>query len=77
MRLWACVEASGALPMLTGLCVGHVGVVWWVWFGRTVRIRTYVHTFVHPIVTGHSRYRCAVVPTLGTMSRAHTHGYGW
>ena len=41
------VEASGALPMLTGLWGGHVGVVWWVWFGRTVRIRACVHTFVH------------------------------
>ena len=37
------MEASGALPMLTGLCGGHVGVVWWVWIGRTVRIRAYVH----------------------------------
>ena len=35
--------------MLTGLCGGHVGVVWWVWFGRTVRIRAYVHTFVHTV----------------------------
>ena len=25
--VWARVEASGALPMLTGLCGGHVGVV--------------------------------------------------
>ena len=25
--LWARVGASGALPMLTGLCGGHVGVV--------------------------------------------------
>ena len=39
--------APGAVSMLKGLWGGHVGVVWWVWFGRTARVRAYVHTFVH------------------------------
>ena len=61
--LWTGVEATGALPMLTGLCGGHVGVVWWVLFGRTARIHALVHTFVHTVyaclwVSVGVNYRC-------------------
>ena len=45
------VEPTSGLPMHMGLCRGHVGVVWWVWLGRAVRVHTYVHTFVHTCVT--------------------------
>ena len=39
--------ASSGLPMHMRLCRGHVGVVWWVWFGRAPRI----HAYVHPLFT--------------------------
>ena len=41
------VEPPSGLPMHMGLCRGHVGVVWWVWFGHASRIHVCVHTFVH------------------------------
>ena len=44
------VEPTSGLPMHMGLCRGHVGVVWWVWFGRAPRIHAYVHAFVHRYV---------------------------
>ena len=43
------VEPTSGLPMHMGLCRGHVGVVWWVWFDRAVGFHTLFHTFVHII----------------------------
>ena len=45
------VEPTSGPPMHMGLCRGHVGVVWWVWFGRAVGVHAYVHTFVHTLTT--------------------------
>ena len=42
-----CGALQRTSHMHVGLCRGHVGVVWWVWFGRSPRIRAYVRTFVH------------------------------
>ena len=39
------VEPTSGPPMHMGLCRGHVGVVWWVWFGRAVGVHAYVHAF--------------------------------
>ena len=44
------VEPTSGLPMHMGLCRGHVGVVWWVWFGRAGRVHAYVHTSVHTFI---------------------------
>ena len=35
--------------MVMELCEEYMGVVWWVWFDRTVCIHAKVYTFVHTV----------------------------
>ena len=51
------VGPTSGPPMHMGLCRGHVGVVWWVWFGCRVGCHTYVHTYVHTLGTVNKRVK--------------------